>query len=429
MSYRPLSIVLFFCLILSGCAAPGDYKTANLQNDVSLFEWLELTAIPHLVKELRDSPRFKGEPLLIVSMDGENLETSIDELSAEIRNRLQDGLLKDPGINLVWKQAPTELEPYPGFKELQCMEYNRERYYIGIDVATSSLTGNLDVKIRALDINAKQWVSGFGVSWQGYASATQIEALRVKRPDASLKGLRVYPFKEQEADLLAKYLGMRMSCLFADLELEESLVYVNTTSETENSYLAKTARSVESYLAKFKKVTTTKSPASANITIDLKLEKVHDMLYQVWVGAGYTDIDKNIPGRETEAYVILSSPMPPTQTEHGATQASPPSISTDSASKSLKICFTNYRESFGRKIYPMLTGYPELLNIEGDYDSCNSSISCSCYKLETRAPGFPEMPELLQWLDTNLDILEARHFQMTPTGRNSLTVHFNSGFD
>ena len=78
---------------------------------------------------------------------------------------------------------------------------------MGIDIGRS---GNevFRVSVRALDVQAGEWVSGFGKHWVGPLSADERLALAESRTDESLRGLRVLPFGSGQSDLAAAYLAM-----------------------------------------------------------------------------------------------------------------------------------------------------------------------------------------------------------------------------
>ena len=140
----------------------------------------------------------------------------------------------------------------------------------GIDTSISSVNGKLSVKLRALDIAEKRWVSGFGISWQGKASPMQKKALEEQHPDEYLLGLRPLPFNERQADLLAAYLSRNLSCLFNTMERDETIVYVKKENPGKINYFENAFGLVANYLARYREVTVTDDPAKANITVSGK---------------------------------------------------------------------------------------------------------------------------------------------------------------
>ena len=75
-------------------------------------------------------------------------------------------------------------------------------YYIGIEI-TRSTGSEHRVAVRALDVQAGEWVSGFSQHWSGDLTAAELRALQVRRTDESLRGLRVLPFSAGQTDLAA----------------------------------------------------------------------------------------------------------------------------------------------------------------------------------------------------------------------------------
>ena len=464
MLKKMIVTVFISCLVVSGCATVPKPSNSHVEKQMSLEGWVEYVAVPYLIRELGDNPRFKGEPFLLVGMDRDNVEAQIDALTSQLREEMIDGLLTKPGIGLVWRPSTKPWEHHTSLKEVACNESMKEKYYVGIDTSISSVNGKLNVKIRALDIAEKRWVTGFGISWQGKPSAMHKKALEERRPDEYLLGLRPLPFNERQADLLAAYLSRNLSCLFNTMERDEAIVYVKKENPGNIRYFENAFGLVANYLARYREVMVTDDPAKANITILAKVHPVHSQLFQVWVSAKYKKDGKYVPGRETEAYVSLpvhtapKIPQPVVDTSKTelnpiktSAQASPQPISAKLPGKKVKkkaeagkaievpvpvsypgnfdICFYDYIENFENKIFPMLKQYPGVTGIQRLYDKCGSTASCVCYELSVDSKRYGRMEELMQWLDGRLGASGVYHYKLNPLSGESLRIIFNSGFE
>ena len=73
-------IALCICMGLSACARNYRVRDIDPWSDApSLDSWLEDTLIPYLVQQLGRHPRFKGQPVLLVRMQGDNVQPRIDD--------------------------------------------------------------------------------------------------------------------------------------------------------------------------------------------------------------------------------------------------------------------------------------------------------------------------------------------------------------
>jgi len=417
------------CFLTSGCATVPKTDNREMIKEISLNDWVNQTAIPYLTKELGNHPRFKGEPFLIVSMDKDKIDTEINELTVQIREQIIDGLLTTPGIALIWRPSFTPWEHHTNLEDVKCNTVVKEKYYVTLDTAISPVNGNLNVKIRALDIAEERWIPGFGISWQGAPSVRQEKALSNKIPDKYLLGLRPHPFNESQADLLAAYLSKNLSCLFADMELEEAIVYVQEETPQNIKYFDITFGLLKNQLARYRKVTVTDIPSVANITVLANVHEVRKGLYQVWASARYIEKKLYLPGREAEAYVLLSSTegtlLSDTQPEPAIYVKSAKLPDQDNAN----LCFYDYPERFELNIYPMLKTYPGLIDLQRLYEGCNNTDTCMCYNIDIKSTQYAKMEELSQWLDSSLRTDGVRNHKLSTISPNSIKIFFTSGFE
>ncbi len=298
-------MLLLMTFVAPGCVFTNKPVSRVYEQSMPLDEWITENAAPYLIKELGQNPRFKNQPFMIVSLKGENVQPNIDGLTNQIREILVDHLMIEPGINLAWRPSVAPWKHHRKLTKIKCGSLEKEKFYIGIDTGISSIDGMLTIKLRALDLEENKWVTGFGIAWKGEAKGSKKEALHNSTPDDHLLGLRPLPFKSTQGDLLASYLARNLSCLFTRMETNEIVVHVERINPGNIEYFDNSFSVLQNYLAKFRKVTVTDDPNSANIRVTAKVHRVHSKLFQVWVTARYIKDQNYVPGTETEAYVAL----------------------------------------------------------------------------------------------------------------------------
>ena len=305
-----LIIALMMGLGVSACVGNPVSDHANAHSvDSSLNLWLEKDAIPYLRQQFGQHPRFKGQPILLVRMQGDNVQPRIDELTEQIRDTIIDALLKEPGLNFFWRPAVLPWQHHQSFEDADCSDYQNVHYYIGIDCGLSKVNGNLYVKVRALNLTEHKWVSGFGKTWQGEPMRNQLAALEREHPDPYLRGLRPLPFTDQQPDLLAAYLARNLSCLLRQGSADDLVVHVPEPAGTAPGVFKTALDLVGKYLARFREVEVTDDLSQANVSVVAAIHSIHQNLHQIWVSARYLRGEKYLPGVETEAYVLIENRM------------------------------------------------------------------------------------------------------------------------
>ena len=276
-------------------------------DEMALDDWLDGTLIPYLVKQFGQHPRFKGQPIMLVRMHNDDVQTQIDELTDHIREKIVDALLREPGLDLYWRPASRPLKHHQSLADISCGDTRKINYYIGIDSRLKKLEQKLSVKVRALNVAEQKWVAGFGKSWQGRPTAEQLAAVKREQPDEYLRGLRPLPFSSRQPDLLAVYLARNLSCLLRQGDADELVVYVEDTPADTPDFLHTTLKLVGKYLGRFREVTVTDDPNEANVALIAALHSIDKNMYQIWVSARERRAKKYLPGAETEAYVLIES--------------------------------------------------------------------------------------------------------------------------
>ncbi|QYZ64815.1 MAG: hypothetical protein HPY30_01700 [Gammaproteobacteria bacterium (ex Lamellibrachia satsuma)] len=178
------SICLTLLLIgLSGCVT----QQTRPASQSTLEQWVEQDLIPYLKTQLSQHPRFQGEPVLLGRLNDGAIQPKMDQLTRDIRDKINAELLATPGIHLArqqrdkhWSHRDRPTKPCDGEQPIH--------YFIGLDLRLDS-SRQLNLTLRALDLQQNSWVSGFSRQWQGVASRQQAELLRTVHLDESLRGL------------------------------------------------------------------------------------------------------------------------------------------------------------------------------------------------------------------------------------------------
>lgn len=307
---RPFIIPIIFFGFSSCSGYQIQSKVDPPADRTTLDGWLEETLIPYLVRQLSQHPRFKGQPIMLVGMRGEVVRPRVDDLTREIRSKIIDALLKQPGPDLAWQAAAAPREHHPGYEDVPCGNYRKVRYYIGLDCGLTRLEGKLYVKVRALNLDEKKWVAGFGKSWEGWPTDAQRTALAREQPDEYLRGQRPLPFSEGQPDLLAAYLARNLTCLLRQAASEDLVVHVVKPSVKAPAFLKTTLELLGNYLARLREIEVTDDPNQANVSLVVEIHAIHQGLHQIWACARYRRDEKYLRGAETEAYVMVDGAAP-----------------------------------------------------------------------------------------------------------------------
>ena len=302
-----------FCVVLGLFSCAGNPVQPNGEprtTGPSLDTWLEDTLIPYLLQQLGQHPRFKGQPVLLVSMHAADVQSHIDDLTEQIREKIMDSLLKAPGLDLSWRPLIRSWKHQPGLEDVSCGDDPKIHYYIGIDCRLTRVEGRLQVKVRSLNLAEQKWVSGFGRSWEGKPTAAQLAALNRAQPDEYLRGQRPLPFSNRQPDLLAAYLARNLSCLLRQAEADNLVVYMEDAPANTPGVFQTALNLVGNYLARFREVEVSDDPNRANVTVVTAIHLIHQNLYQIWVSARDRHGKKYLPGAETEAYVVMDAQTP-----------------------------------------------------------------------------------------------------------------------
>ncbi len=272
-------------------------------SSTSLQDWVDTELAPYVAQQLGQHPRFKGEPVIIVRLDGDDIQPDIDGLTRSIRDRVMDSLLKTPGVHVPWQPQQQQAQHHRRLDQMQCGRLRDASYFVGIEIVRTA-NEQFRVAVRALDVQAGAWVSGFTHHWSGSLTASELRALQLRRTDESLRGLRVLPFSAGQPDLAATYLANNLSCLLRQRDVDDLRIKVETRP-SDTPQLRTLLGLIGNNLSRFREVQVTDSSRQANFVLRGETHMIQADLYQVWVILHPGDSGIHLAGMDTSTYIRI----------------------------------------------------------------------------------------------------------------------------
>jgi hypothetical protein len=292
-------VVILALLLAAGCSHDPLRPAAASQS--SLHAWVDTELAPYVAQQFGQHPRFKGEPVIIVRLDGDDIQPDIDGLTRSIRDQLMDSLLKTPGVHIPWQPQQQPAEHHRRLEQMQCERMRDASYFIGIDIARTA-SEQFRVAVRVLDVRAGEWVSGFTRHWSGSLTASELRALQLRRTDESLRGLRVLPFSAGQTDLAATYLANNLSCLLRQQDVDDLKIKVDTRP-ADTPQLRTLLGLIGNNLSRYREVQVTDTGRQANFVLRGETHMIQAELYQVWVILHPVDSGVHLAGMDTATYI------------------------------------------------------------------------------------------------------------------------------
>ena len=303
---------LLFCLIVlsvTGCVNSPVRPVPETASQSPLQQWTEEELAPYLAQQFTRHPRFKGEPVVLVRLQGPDISPEIDNLTRGLRDQIRDALLSTPGIRLPWQPQRRQEQHHRRPQGVHCRQGPDADHFIGIEIGPTA-NDQFRVSVRALDVRAGEWVSGFGKSWVGPLTASELLALGESRADESLRGLRVLPFDSGQSDLAAAYLANNLSCLLRQQAEADLLLYVEP-NQTDKKGVDTLLKLVGNNLSRYREVRVTDKREEANLLLRGEAHEVQPGLYQVWTVLRSKRSGEHLTGVDTAAYLRLPANVAP----------------------------------------------------------------------------------------------------------------------
>ena len=282
------------CLLLA-----VSLPVAGATSERDIERWLDREAVPFVQQRLLEHPRFKGETVMFVVLDDNAPATVSNELALSLRDRLLDAAIDTPGVTIGWRQGRSDA--HHGTETIDCTR-DDVHYYIGLDLS-QQLDNSYRVKLRALDLEERNWVSGFGMTWQGHLSMTQRQAVRQHQADDTFLGARDVPFAADQNDLLARHLAHELSCALLRQTSGDYVVPADHAVDTDAG-LGDTVELVSRNVAANAAIQLTSNADFANAEISGKAHQIDDALYQYWLTVTPKAVDSDLSSLSVSAYLL-----------------------------------------------------------------------------------------------------------------------------
>jgi len=284
-------LVIILALVI---ALPAAAKERNLDR------WFDQELVPFVATQLVEHPRFSNETVMFVVLEDNAPASVSNALALSLRDRLLDAALNTAGVSIGWRQGGT-----PAARSTQPVDCTHDdvHYYIGIGLS-KHLDGMYGVTVRALDLEDRNWVSGFSKSWKGQLSTIQRQAARESLADQTFRGARDVPFAAEQSDLLAAHLAHELSCALHRETSGSYVIAAEQESETDGS-IAATAELVGNNLAGQDALELTNDDERINALLGGKAHRIDGALFQYWLTVTPTNPDDELSTLSASAYILM----------------------------------------------------------------------------------------------------------------------------
>lgn len=288
--------ILILLTILVAQAIP----TVAQSREKNLDRWLDSDLVPYVRQQLIVHPRFKNETVMFVVLRDNTPASASNALALSLRDRLLAAAVATPGVAIGWQQGRSgnALESQP-----QDCTLDDVHYYIGIEL-TQKLDSSYSVNVRALDLEDRNWVTGFGKRWQGQLSTTQRQAMRQTRIDETFLGARDVPFTLAQTDLLAAHLAHDLSCTM-QRRVSDEYVVAAELREPSAIGLQGTVELISNNLAGRRALTLSNDEARTNAVLSGKAHQIDGVLFQYWLTLTPQNEDDDVTALSASAYIVL----------------------------------------------------------------------------------------------------------------------------
>jgi hypothetical protein len=162
---RPPDLVRALAFTLPLLFAPLAGADSGLLSG-SLGRWLDTEVLPELGRTLGKHPRFKGETIKLVSLNGGQPTDRASRLHEAVEAHLTQRLLKASGVRIAWSDQPHN----------RCGVTEKAAYLLGVEIDRDGSAYHR-LNIRMIDVSESVWVSGVSHSWRGRLTASEAAAL------------------------------------------------------------------------------------------------------------------------------------------------------------------------------------------------------------------------------------------------------------
>ena len=288
--------ILILLTVLVAQAIPAVAQS----REKDLDRWLDRDLIPYVRQQLIVHPRFKNETVMFVVLRDNTPASASNALALSLRDRVLAAAVATPGVAIGWQQGRSgnSLDSQP-----QDCTLDDVHYYIGIEL-TQKLDSSYAVNVRALDLEDRNWVTGFGKHWTGQLSTTQRQALRQSRIDETFLGARDVPFTLAQTDLLAAHLAHQLTCTMQKRVSDEYVVATDLQEPTADG-LQGTVELISNNLANRQALVLSSDETRTNAVLSGKAHKIDGVLFQYWLTVTPQNEDDDVTALSASAYIVL----------------------------------------------------------------------------------------------------------------------------
>ena len=289
-----LQLLLAGSAVLIGACATPSVNTGSVGNDAGravaqLDRWVGDTLSPALATELKNKPRFEGESIAIVKLDGAELDPAIDALTERVREDLENNLINAGGVSLIWQRPDSTSE--------NCNTLDDAGFFIGLD--TQSTNNELTMRVRVLDRKDNSWVPQVSYQYRGPADVGVQQLVQRVDADTSLQGTRLSPFSSDENDLAAQRLSQQFGCT-VKLSRRSATLSMQALAD-EDKDLDTLHKLVTNYLQRQSGIAITSDQSSADYNLKMQRLKVDSSRSQLWLQA--QNVNAEVPLESVLVYV------------------------------------------------------------------------------------------------------------------------------
>lgn len=279
-----------------------------LSREKDLDQWVDRELTPYVTQQLRTHPRFRDQTVMFVVLRDNAPAPTSNNLALSLRDRLLGAAVNTAGVSIGWRQGRSG-QPVDARQD-DCLR-DRVHYYIGVEIE-QTLDSKYTVSLRALDLNDRTWVTGFGKQWQGELSTVQRQAMRQQNIDMTFLGARDVPYTLTQTDMLAANLAHQLSCTLHQLMGEDYIASRNSTTQS-HSALQGTVELISNNLAGRQALLLTDNESQANAVIDGKAHRIDGNLHQYWLTLTPDPEAGGLAALSASAYIVLPPESQPTK--------------------------------------------------------------------------------------------------------------------
>ena len=268
--------------------------------DRDLDDWVTRDLVPYVNSQLASLPIFRDESFRFVALRDGNPVSEATALALHIRDNLRDAARDVPGIRIARQFGSQGLDAAGRRGVPDCSTFDAN-FLVGIELEEVR-PGLVEIQVRAMDIEDREWVAGFSRSWRGEVAGRQRTESRQTVSDPTFLGERDAPWQSFQTDLMAAQLAVELGCALLRQTNGEYVVQANESGGGVDPTTA-LVELVGNNLAGMRAVKFTSG--DTNAVIEGKAHRIDEDLYQYWVTITPTVAGGEMRTLSADAYVRI----------------------------------------------------------------------------------------------------------------------------